>query len=281
MDTVRTEFKKREIPAHLLKHFTLKKQNRWICRNEIIWYKRNCMPSSASDRFTVDFEKIFFFTKQGKYWFEQQFEPHQECSIKARAAKLNQTTDPGASMSAVNVQLGDKPRGDRFIPPQGRNMRCVWGITTHGFKEAHFATFPEALPERIIKAGCPKEICKKCGKAREKITERVPATSKECPKTQAAHEARGGVGNPVGTLGKSGSGRIDGYTKELGYTDCGCGEKFEPGVTLDPFFGSGTTGVVAKKLGRNFLGIELNPAYITMAEKRIAETVVQNQMEGL
>ena len=44
----------------------------WILRNEIVWWKRNCMPSSAKDRFTVDFEKVFFFTKQGRYWFEQQ-----------------------------------------------------------------------------------------------------------------------------------------------------------------------------------------------------------------
>jgi len=40
-------------------------------------------------------------------------------------------------------------------------------------------------------------------------------------------------------------------------------------VILDPFFGSGTTGAVAKKLGRNFIGIEREDAYIAAAEKRI------------
>ena len=44
------------------------------------------------------------------------------------------------------------------------------------------------------------------------------------------------------------------------------------GLVLDPFFGAGTTGVVAKKLGRNYLGIELNPAYIEMARERIKGT---------
>lgn len=43
------------------------------------------------------------------------------------------------------------------------------------------------------------------------------------------------------------------------------------GIVLDPFMGSGTTGAVAKKLGRNYLGIELNPAYIVMAEKRLSK----------
>ena len=46
----------------------------WILRNTIIWHKRNCMPSSAKDRFTVDYEVIHFFTKSKKYWFEQQKE---------------------------------------------------------------------------------------------------------------------------------------------------------------------------------------------------------------
>jgi site-specific DNA-methyltransferase (adenine-specific) len=42
------------------------------------------------------------------------------------------------------------------------------------------------------------------------------------------------------------------------------------GLVLDPFMGSGTTAIVAKKLGRNYLGIELNPKYIEIANKRIA-----------
>jgi modification methylase len=41
-------------------------------------------------------------------------------------------------------------------------------------------------------------------------------------------------------------------------------------VVLDPFFGTGTTGAVAKKLGRHYIGIERNPEYIKVAEERIA-----------
>lgn len=40
-------------------------------------------------------------------------------------------------------------------------------------------------------------------------------------------------------------------------------------IVLDPFFGSGTTGAVAKKLNRNFIGIELEPSYIEVAQNRI------------
>ena len=59
---------------------------------------------------------------------------------------------------------------------------------------------------------------------------------------------------------------------------CGSDKGFAEGTVLDPFIGSGTTGVVAKKLGRNYLGIELNPEYIKLAEERIAGVVYQPEL---
>jgi len=52
---------------------------------------------------------------------------------------------------------------------------------------------------------------------------------------------------------------------------CSCGLDPVPGVVLDPFFGAGTTGLVAKKFGRMFIGIELNPDYIKMAKARLSK----------
>ncbi len=164
--------------------FAIEMVNRgWILRNEIIWHKPNCMPASVKDRFTVDFEKIFFFVKHRKYYFEQQQEPATYTDNRLGLGNIvykNRNTQ-------CNVCVSDK-----------RNKRAVWRITTKPYKEAHFATFPPDLCETPIKAGCP-----------------------------------------------------------------------EGGVVLDPFAGAGTTGVVAKKLGRNFIGIELNPDYLEMAKRRI------------
>ena len=50
---------------------------------------------------------------------------------------------------------------------------------------------------------------------------------------------------------------------------CDCFAPARPGIVLDPFFGTGTVGVVAERLGRNWLGIELNPAYIALAKRRV------------
>jgi DNA modification methylase len=192
--------------------FAIEMTNRgWILRNEIIWYKPNCMPSSVKDRFTVDFEKLFFFVKSKKYYFEQQKEPMKTTDI----------TPPRGSKGVFgNMNLGLRKQdqigrsdytgfNDRYVPNDDffRNKRCVWSITTKGFKEAHFAVFPEDLVITPIKACCP-----------------------------------------IG------------------------------GIVLDPFMGSGTTGVVCKKLNREFVGIELNPKYVDMAEKRIKNTLVQEQL---
>ena len=61
---------------------------------------------------------------------------------------------------------------------------------------------------------------------------------------------------------------------EKGYTDCGCNAGFEGGIVLDPFAGTSTTCLMAQKLGRKFIGIELSPEYVAMSEKRLAQKVL-------
>jgi len=173
----------------------------WILRNSIIWYKRNCMPSSARDRFTVDYEMMYFFTKSTKYYFEQQFE--KSVDKESYTGRRKRNVGQIAKFDLKNYQMAGSIREDGTLANEGktypnRNKRCVWDITPKGFKEAHFAVFPPELVETPIKAGCP-----------------------------------------------------------------------ESGIVLDPFFGSGTTGSVAIKLGRNFLGIELKPEYVEIAERRL------------
>ena len=53
--------------------------------------------------------------------------------------------------------------------------------------------------------------------------------------------------------------------------NCRCKATWQPGLVLDPFMGSGTTAIVAERLGRDWLGIELKPEYVAMAMERIHE----------
>ena len=61
----------------------------------------------------------------------------------------------------------------------------------------------------------------------------------------------------------------------VGWTDCGCNAGWKPGIVLDPFLGSGTTALVARKLNRNFIGIEISKKYCKMAERRIKPYIEQ------
>ena len=189
--------------AQIPSRFAIEMTNRgWILRNEIIWHKPNCMPSSVKDRFTVDFEKLFFFVKSKKYWFETQYEnritdPIKDLERIRNQQKGNNKNNQGGVSTFKNT-LTDKQILEQA--KKGRTKRTVWKITTKPYKEAHFATYPEQLCETPIKAGCPKD-----------------------------------------------------------------------GIVLDPFFGAGTTGLVAQKLNRNYVGIELNPEYIKIAEQRLRQ----------
>lgn len=271
--------------------FALEMINRgWILRNTIIWHKPNCMPSSAKDRFTVDFEYVFFFVKSKKYYFEQQFDNYAETTIPRmmRGVNENKYTNGFGNQTAQSI---NKPRPNlykiykyrgvgtknyeafgvqnpsdvkrRVLESikfgKGRNRRCVWKITTKAFKGAHFATFPEELISPMIKAGCPEHVCKNCGMPRQRKYIKKRLTRKRLtPQTQPTAD-RSPSPNDYGDM----------LLTPAGYSSCNCNKEFVPGIVLDPFIGSGTTAVVAKKLGRKYIGIELNPKYVVLAEARI------------
>ncbi len=145
--------------------FAIEMGNRgWILRNDLIWHKPNCMPSSAKDRFTVDFEHVFFFTKSKRYYFKQQFEPFKIDSVKRMRRGQNEGKWHTEEAPKGFYQRLHEPRdfqgydgiNREYNMHKGRNKRAIWSITTKGFPEAHFATFPETLVEPMIKAGCPE-----------------------------------------------------------------------------------------------------------------------------
>jgi hypothetical protein len=61
---------------------------------------------------------------------------------------------------------------------------------------------------------------------------------------------------------------------------CKCVAGARPGVVLDPFFGAGTVGLVAERKGRDWVGIEINPAYAKIADQRLAEDRAQRERDG-
>jgi DNA modification methylase len=176
----------------------------WYLRQDIIWSKPNPMPESVTDRCTKAHEYIFLLSKSERYYYDaaaiaEPFadERNGNPGIYARTSQAAKGANRDRQDTGfLNNGGGWNADGARSV----RNKRSVWEVTTQPFSEAHFATFPPALIEPCILAGCPKD-----------------------------------------------------------------------GTVLDPFGGAGTTGLVADRLQRNAILIELNPEYAAMAEHRIKD----------
>lgn len=193
----------------------------WYLRQAIIWHKPNAMPESAKDRCTTAHSYVFLLSKSPRYWFDAEAiaEPAEWARWGDQTVPKYEGTDSATGWMQpkskadlyTNIARGNSSgrqangvgkafdvRADRADGM--KNARSVWTIPTEGYAEAHFATWPQALVERIIKAGCP-----------------------------------------------------------------------EGGTVLDPFMGSGTTALVARRLGRRAVGVELNADYCAMAARRLGQ----------
>ena len=126
----------------------------WWLRSDIIWAKRNPMPESIRDRPTRSHEYIFLLTKSGRYYYDCE-------AIK----EPNVTYHDGNFFGGKNKHTGYGTRqasGRLYLRKPGRNKRSVWRYEgdlwtggTQPYKGVHFATFPEALVEPCVLAGCP------------------------------------------------------------------------------------------------------------------------------
>lgn len=201
----------------------------WWVRAENIWGKPNPMPdSSGRYRPSSAHEKVWLLTKSGKSYYDSdavRMPPESnEISngypgsigdgVRKRTTRGNIRTDRQRGHSRRHAGFNERWDGMSKTEQQanGRLFRnyepepwlhenfCgeVWHIAPVGFSEAHFATFPPALVEPCIAAGCPTG-----------------------------------------------------------------------GLVLDPFGGSGTVGMVADRMGRDAILIELNPEYVEIARRRI------------
>ena len=215
-------------------------QDGWYLRQDIIWHKPNPMPESVKDRCTKAHEYIFLLSKSPKYYFDNEA-IKEDCITKSKQTNK-------------------------------KNKRSVWTVSTKSFKGAHFATFPMDLIEPCVLAGCPEKICVECSEPYKRMT------SRNSDPLEVDDSTLDRYGN-----GKAGVHRkVDGqYQKWLNENplitvgwekqcDCETNET-KAGTVLDPFGGSGTTGIVAVNNKRNACLIDLSSEYIEIAKKRIKE----------
>lgn len=274
----------------------------WWLRQDIIWAKPNPMPESVTDRCTKAHEYLFLLTKCERYFYDAEAikEPSAASTLpramRAQTSEARLSGIPGQSPHSIHQQRtrngansfrgqgsnrdsenGPANRGERDMSVIGvgenRNKRSVWTIATEAYAEAHFATFPTKLVEPCFLAGTSEQgCCGVCGAPLLRVTEPfdIGKTQKMTDNWAVGDYAHGTIlaeGRRQGETGKPVM-----ASRTMGWkAACTCEAAAIPCTVLDPFSGAGTTGLVALRLGRAYIGIELSPEYAAMSLRRIEE----------
>lgn len=229
----------------------------WYLRSDIIWSKPNPMPESVTDRPTKAHEYIFLLSKSGRYYYDQEaiLEPasenthmrlSQNLALQIGSHRANGGGKTNGPMKAVGRKAAGTPRndGDRWNGNNGRGFRSKQDETGNrrytGFNERwkvkHNASFDAS-------------VC-------------LPVTERN-KRTVWTVNAQGFAEAHFATFPED-------LIKPCILAGCPAG-----GTVLDPFAGSGTTLLVARNLQCKGIGLELNPAYIEIAKRRLSQEVME------
>lgn len=267
----------------------------WWLRQDIIWHKPNPMPESVTDRCTKSHEYIFLLTKSERYYYDHEAikEPIKDVSalrMLRGVSDNNKYIDgaPGQTPHSINQpRLNVRKQFDNTVGGGGtifighskykksdgtimiketRNRRSVWTVATKPYAEAHFAVFPPKLIEPCVLAGTSEYgCCITCGAPWEQTFEKT-----------GEFQRRWSTTNADGSPYQSQSSTQSTYQSTGWNPTCQCAVQTPvPCTVFDPFTGSGTTAAVALTHRRDFIGTELNPEYVALAEKRLATVQVQ------
>jgi DNA modification methylase len=202
----------------------------WWLRSDIIWHKPNPMPESVTDRCTKSHEYIFLLTKSAKYFYD------------AEAAKEPATSDrPDMATKGIRTGLAYLGQGlqDNSIKTSGEDRSKRDSFKRENSKRAEVFPGQSMGTHRMEREESTWDIATRNRRSVWTISTKP---------FKEAHFAT--------------------FPPEIPEICIKAGSKVGDTV-LDPFSGAGTTGLVAEKLGRKFIGIELNPTYVSMSESRI------------
>lgn len=215
----------------------------WVIRNKVVWAKTNPMPTSVRDRLSCTYEVLYLAVRSQHYYFDLDAirEPHRSSlrgrsAAEARRAANGQRPKWAGPLAGSNVGLHAMKARGLVGHPLGKNPGDVWTHATSTDRGVHHAMFPIDLIRRPLMASCPERVCTTCG---------VP-----WERTRAS---------------------AVGHLAVLGDLEarCSCGAHTKPGLVLDPFMGAGTVAIAAEANRRDWLGIELHPAFARLAKERI------------
>lgn len=248
----------------------------WVVASYVCWVKSNPLPENVQRRATDSYETILMLAKSRNYFYD--IEAVRQPFATSFINRLNYPVGvtPGSkTYEQIDKKQGHPPQGENLrhmLEQSGSNIWNVWAfpgacVERARFGRDHYAVFPIELPRRAILAGCPPHLCSNCGLPYKRIIEksRIDIWDKKCDRLIEALE-------PMVPLGKTSMFRTGKQlvTRTVGWEPgCKCGVPKEFGVVLDPFAGTGTTGVAAKLLGRRSILIDVVPDFCKAARMRV------------
>lgn len=251
---------------------TGRQTERWRIRNVIRWCRPNPPVGALADKVRPATSDILVACKGRKRYFDLD------------AIRVPFTGNPGVGTGIRKGQNGAKPEDNRpndlpvrmathaGAPPldhwwfdeDDAFPQDAWKVSTAPYKGAHYATYPPKLIVPLIESMCPREVCRTCGKARERISETSYRNAKGVMVAAAP--------SSVVAVPFSGGHHDQPWAKSevttTGWTDCGH-DDYRPGLVLDPFAGTGVTGAVASGCGRDAILIDLDERNLELARERV------------
>lgn len=271
----------------------------WIVRSRMPWIKANCMPESVRDRPVSAIEWVFMFAKQGAYyWDAESVRRENSTSRPDRIGLVKRSSEKQIRSRALGAN-GFNPESESPYGVGGRSFRnsdLFWShveaikagngllldeggdplallVNPKPSGLEHFAAYPDTLVEPLIRAATSeKGQCPACGAPWRRVVARDGASKWAADDDIRDFNNDGRTANPQSSKSlHRQKGGVYSTAKVLGWEPscrCDAGDPV-PQVVLDCFGGSGTTGVVADRLGRDAILVELNPKYAEMARRRI------------
>jgi DNA modification methylase len=247
----------------------------WRIRNVIVWARPNPPVGALGDKFRPATSYITVACRGARRYFDldavrtPHADPNPDRFIGKQDQRDRARVEVGLS-SDNGKSSGGNPAG---APPLDWHSDLedgdwLWKLSTQPYAGSHYATFPMALPKRLIEAMCPLRVCRECGRPSERIvaTSKRPAVNR-AELTHSRHHTDGTHWREEVELVNE--------RETLGWTDCECGHfgtyeaKYRTGVVLDPFAGSGTTLEAAQAVGRHAIGIDLDHRNADLARDRV------------
>jgi DNA modification methylase len=240
----------------------------WRVRNVVAWCRPNPPVGALGDKFRPATSYLTIACMSRTRYFDLDAVRGEH---RLEADRDGSSVGWGTGAAAKADRGGDTNHGDlavRTVNPAGAPPLDYWEISTQPYKGSHYATFPEALLEKPIKAMCPLKVCTTCGEPSRRIVETSYIGANSGPAYVPSTWPSGIADGQAAHTNKPPDEGARVVATTLGWTDCGH-DTWRNGIILDPFGGSGTTGVVAQGLGRDAILIDIDSRNADLARERV------------